>query len=274
MGQRSLRSIRRKLTKNQTAYETLRELKSYVREFGNRETARKTGLPEATIRRWIKQNRIPGRGRSLLKARTGIDLYRGSKRRVAIADTPRRFIVVQREQREAVHWAFAAGLGAPGRTENASLQVVKGESVSGVYAVPLEKIHERVLEIAQGGDTMTASNRGSDYAKPYKGSITQDGQDYLNTAFLDGIEWLLDAVGVPPAAVTSRPPDDATMRSAATVFTNDAFNCWDLYNYCRNLPGGLYYLVYADASRGALTYFEINVWVAANSELVHADEAR
>lgn len=281
---RSLKSVRRRKPENQTPNESLRELRYNVGKFGARETARRMGVPESTLRRWAKQGRIPG-GESLERARGGIERLRDSgrkKREPQGGDKDRRgpglgggpIVANQDEQREAAFWLLAAGVKLPNGLE-AARKIVSGGEVGAMDAVSLDEVRSRVLAIFQSGDTMDAGIRGYEIARGLKSALTQEGQNALNEAALRGAEWLLTAIGVPPGGVVAEKPDGSTRRNiggdhsiGGSVFTNDSFNVWDIVNYARNLPAGLFYLTYTLVEKEGYPFgvYQVDIYVLVKSD--------
>jgi transposase-like protein len=275
MEKKTQRSISHVRPENLSRSESWRELARLRREFGNAEAARRTGINPSTLRRWIKQHRIPDRPKSVKKAQRGIrkERKRIAVKRKRVAERPAN----QQAQQSIVFWSFASGPDsipiARARLNQIVKLVVAGEDVPKAiaYRGDLDKVRIAAASPGIGSEQASESNSvaGDDYRSKFQ--VTEDGQYLLSQAFVRELIWLMNYSGVGLLVLT---PDqlaqlgEAEPRPNATQYTDHPANIWSVYNYCKNLPAfapGIdspgFVITWDSAGASEPAVFQISVWL-------------
>jgi hypothetical protein len=275
MAKKTQRSISHVRPENLSRSESWRELARLRREFGNAEAARRTGINPSTLRRWIKQHRIPDRPKSVKKAQRGIrkERKRIAVKRKRVAERPAN----QQAQQSIVFWSFASGPDSIPIGRVRLDQIVKlvcaGDDVPKrlAYRGDLDKVRSAAAGpgIGSEGASQSASNAGDDYLSKF--NLTEDGRHLLSQAFVRELTWLMDysQVGllVLEKSELSR-LGELEPRPNATQYTDRPANIWSVYNYCKNLPAfapGIdspgFVITWDSAGASEPAVYEISVWL-------------
>jgi hypothetical protein len=245
MAKKTKRSISRVRPENLSRSESWRELARLRRELGNAEAARQTGINPSTLRRWIKQRRIPDRPKSVKKAQRGIrkERKRVAVKRKRVAERPAN----QQAQQSIVFWSFASGPDsipiARVRLNQIVKLVVAGEDVPNAiaYRGDLDKVRIAAASSGIGSEdhSKTLAVNGDDYKSKF--TLSDFGIVNLRLAFVRELIWLEGYSQQGLLVINLRDLDSIGAhepRPGGRTYTDKPANLWSLFNYCRPLTFG------------------------------------
>lgn len=252
MSRKSRSSITHTKPANLDRQDVLRAIRYEVAKSGIRGTARKAGVPESTLRGWLKGNRVPPR--SLDRGRGVVERIRQP---ISIPVPPK---LNQVDQRVVLHWIFAMGPDASGiklpAAQTGAALITTGKDVQRPIG-DLDKVRDRAWQIAESHDYTGAVVSGGEFQDEYRDKSTAEGRQFLSDAFISGLQYLLDQAGK-TFTWSTEVPDGAGSRARGTVTTLEAFKVWDIYDYCLPLPDGLFAIVYQPWRLDGV--YELTVW--------------
>jgi len=242
---------RRKAVSKLKRSELLQELRSQVKLYGQRETARRLGMPISTLRDWVKtKRRVPKSNKSVRRARKLV-----LKARKLPVRPPKK---IRRRRRApasdhdasvaAIHWAFASGPNVVPLSDvqmrRLAARVAKGKHIrsGGITEAQLENVRSNAYAAFESGDN-SAENAGDSFKRQF--AHDDDGHQMLSDAFIVEFQWLMDeyASGTP---VLSREDFDGEVdeRNNAVTYTNSNANIWSMFRKCEDLPPGYFVVIY------------------------------
>lgn len=237
------------------------------------EMSRRTGIPQSTLRAWIKKGEVSKRG--LERSRQALPKARSIRRIVRPQELKRRQERKAQRQQEktsrtaaasAVHMAFATGIvpvleGAKIKTfDPIATAIARGSPLPRSPAITskrLDAIHEscfQYYEAYNGG----AENEGFDYRRSI--GNTDAGQQELSDAWLESLRWVFDRSQLYPNFFTEFSDElvaEYNQRNAPTTYTGNATAMWQTRNYCINLPAGYWGVTHEKDG----DEYEVKIWV-------------
>lgn len=236
------------------------------------EMSRRTGIPQSTLRAWIKKGEVSKRG--LERSRQALPKARSIRRIVSPQELKRRQERKTQRQQEktsriaatrAVHYAFATGItpvleGAKIKNlDPVTIAVARGSPLPRSPSITLKKL-DAIRDAAfhyYDEHESGAENEGFDYRRKFE--PTDAGQQELSDAWIAELGEVLDKSYLfgPIVRLTGDGVPGYKERNAATNYTGNATAMWQTRNYVGTLPEGYWLITYKPEG----DQYEVKVWV-------------